>query len=120
MFEFLKIVVPGKRAKPAPKAPQRAQICAVDIDGKRFPIAAITDKGFVATGFDGSLIAGQNARITVVIDDAYAKLQFATTVLVTEAKGERLVTAWNLITPELTETLRKYSQRRKQATVQKS
>lgn len=119
LFDFLKVAVPKGGDKANPKGSQRKPVCAADIDGKRFTIALINDKGFVTAGFDESLITGQHARITVVIDDEHAKLQFTTTVLVTEANAERLVTAWNLITPELTETLRKYSQRRKQANAQK-
>lgn len=109
VFDFLRISV--AQAKPAPVA--KAGKNTVEVDGKRFPIAAITDKGFVADRFDGSLIKGQNARLTISIDDAIARLSFATTVLVTEVKDGRLVAAWNLITPELEETLKKYSQRKK-------
>ena len=39
----------------------------IEFDGKSFPLAAVSHKGFVATGFDGSLIPSQTARITVSI-----------------------------------------------------
>lgn len=111
LLDFLKISVSKGKTVAKPKRANNA----IEVDGKRFPLAAITEKGFVADQFDGSLVKGQNARLTVQVDDEFAKLSFATTVLVTETKDRRLVAAWNLLTPELTDTLRKYGQRKKRA-----
>lgn len=115
MFDFLKIIV-SDRKKPAkaarkPKTPNNL----VSFDGKSFPLLTVTSKGFVAGNFDGSLIKGQAARVTVKLDDSFAKLDFQCSIGVVEAQtGGRLVGEWNLITPELETTLRKYAQLKKQ------
>lgn len=116
LFDFLKITVGGtrkKRAPAKPKKPINTSKNVVEIDGKRFPLAAITDKGFVVGQFDGSLIRGQNAHLTVIVDDELAKLTFTTTVGVTEVKDGKMVAQWNLITPEMANTLRTYNQRKR-------
>lgn len=115
MLDFLKIIVGDRKqpARPARKAKTPNNIVA--FDGKSFPLLTVTSKGFVAGGFDGSLIKGQTARIAVKIDDSFAKLDFQCSIGVVEAKeGGRLVGEWNLITPELENTLRKYAQLKKQ------
>ncbi|MGQ9369838.1 hypothetical protein [Azospirillum sp. ST 5-10] len=117
MFDFLKIIVAdGKAKKPqAAKGAARSANC-IEVDSKSYPLAALTPNGLVATGFDGSLIRGQNARIVVKIDDAYARFSFPATVSVADVKADKLVCEFQILPPELEQTLRKYSQIRKQKT----
>lgn len=115
MFDFLKIIV-SDRKKPVARKPRKLKTPnnVVSFDGKSFPILSVTSKGFMAGNFDGSLIKGQAARITVKLDDSFAKLDFQCSINVVEAQtGGRLVGEWNLITPELENTLRKYTQMKK-------
>ena len=85
LFDFLKVTVADKKtAKPAGRMP----VSVVQCDGKSFPILSLTPKGFVARGFDGSLVVGQNAKVSVRVDDAAGKFTFNATVSVVEIKGD--------------------------------
>ncbi len=116
LFDFLKVTV--KDPKPAPRraAASNAPSSVIEFDGKSFPLGAISHKGFVATGFDGSLIPSQTARITVRIDDACGKFTFSATVTIEEVKGGSVSGAWNMLPTEVEATIRKYLQIRKQKT----
>ncbi len=123
LFDFLKIVVGAKKptkhskntkhGKPAAR-PSASAVSVVEFDGKSFPIAALTTKGFATTSFDGSLIQGQNARVSVRVDDAAGKFTFAATIAVTDTQNGRLVGAWTVLPTEVEDVIRKYSQLRKQ------
>lgn len=113
VFDFLKVVVGGKKPAPAPKRP-RASNSKIEFDGKSFPLAAITDKGFVMTQFDGSLVTGQTARITVKVDDDIGVFSFPATVSINDVSGGKCVGEWTLLTPELANRLKTYAQRRKE------
>ncbi|WP_372398614.1 hypothetical protein ABMY26_18320 [Azospirillum sp. HJ39] len=111
LFDFLKVTVSDKKAaKPAGRLP----VSVVEFDGKCFPIVSLTPKGFVARSFDGSLIAGQNARVSVRVDDASGKFSFSTTVTVVEVKGASLGAAWTLLPADVQAAIHKYAQLRKQ------
>ncbi|SMH58469.1 hypothetical protein [Azospirillum agricola] len=113
LFDFLKITVPAK--KPA-KAPSRLSVSIVEFDGRSFPLAALTTKGFVTKSFDGSLIPGQNARVTVRVDDTAGKFTFSATITVADTAGSKLVGTWTMLPTEVDEVIRKYAQiRGKQA-----
>ncbi|HYH18164.1 MAG TPA: hypothetical protein VD995_06065 [Azospirillum sp.] len=118
ILDFLKITIFDKKSKakpkPGAKRPARTPGNVIEVDSKSFPIAAITTKGFVVTQFDDSLIRGQNARITVKIDDAFAKFSFATTIAVNEVKDGKMVGEWMMLDPQLESTIRKYGQIKKQ------
>lgn len=111
MFDFLKVSV---KAPPAKKAGPKPPNNRIQIDSKSFPINIISTAGLAATGFDGSLVKGQNARVSVVIDDRFAKFSFDSTVTVAEASGERLAVHFGMLTPEIEGLIRKYVQLRKQ------
>jgi len=117
LFDFLKTSVKDKNKKPAgkPGARKPAGGASIAFDGKSFPLAAITAKGFATSSFDGSLISGQNARITVTVDDAYGRFSFTSNVTISEADNAKCVGAWMMITPELEAVIRKYGQNKKAA-----
>lgn len=123
LFDFLKTTVRDKNKKEAAKAaaagkagPRKAGGGSfIAFDGKAFPLAAITTKGFVTANFDASLIAGQNARIAVTVDDSYGRFSFATNVTISEADGKRCVGAWMVLAPDLEAAIRQYGQNRKAA-----
>ncbi|MFL7905200.1 hypothetical protein [Azospirillum argentinense] len=117
LFDFLKVTVKDeKKAAPRRPNPPGGPSNVIEFDGKSFPLAGVSHKGFVATGFDGSLIPSQTARITVRIDDACGKFTFAATVTIEEVKGGSVSGAWNMLPPEVETTIRKYLQIRKQKT----
>lgn len=115
LFDFLKVTVKDEK-KAAPRRASAPASNAIEFDGKSFPLAAVSHKGFVATGFDGSLIPSQTARITVRVDDACGKFTFAATVTIEEVKGGSVSGAWNMLPTEVEATIRKYLQIRKQKT----
>ncbi|MBP2297924.1 hypothetical protein [Azospirillum picis] len=110
LFDFLKVTV---KEKAAPKPAQRP-VSVVEFDGKSFPLLSLTTKGFVARGFDNSLIAGQNARVSVRVDDGGTKFSFVATVSVVEAKGGSLAATWSILPTEVDSAIRHYAQQRKQ------
>ncbi|HRQ83312.1 MAG TPA: hypothetical protein PKZ97_19530 [Azospirillaceae bacterium] len=112
MLDFLKINV--KKAPPKKKGPPKAPNNWVQIDSKSFPLGAITPAGFVATGFDGSLIKGQNAKLIVSVDDQFANFNFAVTVIVIDVAGDKLTGQFGMLPPETETLIRKYAQLRKQ------
>ena len=112
MLDFLKISV--KKAPPKKKGPPKAPNNWVQIDSKSFPLGVVTPSGFVATGFDGSLIKGQNAKLIVAIDDQFAKFNFAVTVIVIDVTGDKLTAQFGMLPQETESLLRKYAQLRKQ------
>lgn len=114
MLDFLKIAV-GAKPPPKKKPPPgyKGGNNVIQVDSKSFPIATITSSGLVATGFDGSLIKGQNARVTISVDDSVGKFSFATTVVVAETSGDKLVVQFGMIPPETEALLKKYAQARK-------
>lgn len=116
VFDFLKITVVDKKKAAAPARGKVSSGSFIEVDSKSFPLAAITTKGFVATGFDDSLIKGQSARITVRVDDNCGKFTFPATIGVNETKDGKLVGEWNMLAPEIEATIRKYTQIRKQKT----
>ncbi|WP_244434237.1 hypothetical protein [Azospirillum sp. B506] len=98
-----------KAAKPAGRMP----ISVIQCDGKSFPIVSLTPKGFVARGFDGSLIVGQNAKVSVRVDDAAGKFTFNATVSVVEIKGDTFGATWSILPTEVDAVIRQYGQQRK-------
>ncbi len=112
VLDFLKVMIADKKKPSSPKGP-RANNSKIEFDGKSFPLAAVTDKGFVATQFDGSLIAGQTARIMVKVDDEIGLFSFPATVAINDASNGKCVGEWTLLTPELASRLKTYAQRRK-------
>ncbi|HYH37340.1 MAG TPA: hypothetical protein VD860_03885 [Azospirillum sp.] len=116
LFDFLKTTVKDKKKAPGkPGARKAAGGSYITFDGKSFPLAAITTKGFVTSSFDGSLIGGQNAKIAVTVDDAYGRFNFACTVMITEANASKCVGAWTMLAPDLEAVIRKYGQNKKAA-----
>lgn len=113
ILDFLKVVVGAKKPVKRKPAPYKGGSNYIQIDSKSFPIALITGSGLVATGFDGSLIKGQNARVTIAVNDSIAKFNFATTVLVTETTGDKLIVQWQMLPPDLEALLKKYAQARR-------
>lgn len=111
MFDFLKVSV---KKEPAKKGGGKTGSNRVQIDSKSFSIGAITPSGFIATSFDGSLVKGQNARLSVFIDDQFAKFNFDATVTVADTSGGVLTVQFGMLSPEIEGMLRKYAQLRKQ------
>lgn len=115
LFDFLKTTVKNQKTQAKPGARKAAAGSFISFDGKSFPLAAITTKGFATSSFDGSLIAGQNAKIAVTVDDAYGRFNFACTVMISEASTSKCVGAWTMLAPDLEAVIRKYGQNRKAA-----
>ena len=115
LFDFLKVTVHDKK-KPAPARRADAPGNCIEFDGKSFPLAAINSKGFVASGFDGSLIKSQNARITVRVADPFGNFTFQTTVGISEVKDGKVSGEWGMLPTDVDATIRKYVQVRKQKT----
>lgn len=111
LFDFLKTTVKSPTKKPGAAGGRKGG--SIVVDGKSFPLSVITPKGFATSGFDGSLIAGQNARITVTVDDSYGRFGFSTTVIVSEADNTKCVGAWMMLAPEHEAAIRKYNQNKK-------
>lgn len=111
MLDFLKISVKKEPVKKGPPKPPNNQ---VQIDSKSFPLGAITVSGLVATGFDGSLVKGQNAKLSVSVDDQFAKFNFSATVTVLDAAGGKLTAQFGMLPTETEALIRKYAQLRKQ------
>ncbi|RJF84236.1 hypothetical protein D3877_06580 [Azospirillum cavernae] len=106
LFDFLKVAVKDKK----PAKPARMAVSVIEFDGRSFPIAALTTKGFATKAFDGSLIQGQNARVTVRVDDPAGKFSFAATIAVTDTQGGKLVGVWTMLPTEVEDVIRKYAQ----------
>ncbi len=115
MFDFLKVSV-GDKKKPAAARRADAPGSCIEFDGKSFPLASINSQGFVATGFDGSLIVKQTARITVRVADPYGNFTFPVTVGITDVRDGRVAGAWSMLPADVEATIRKYAQLRKQKT----
>ncbi|WP_448207651.1 hypothetical protein [Azospirillum sp. sgz302134] len=113
VFDFLKVTVQEKR-KPAP-AQRGGPGSAIEFDGKSFPLAVINTQGFVATNFDGSLIKGQNARITVRVADQFGNFTFQTTAGISEVKDGKVAGNWSVLPADVDAAIRKYAQARKKA-----
>ncbi|CAO3421022.1 hypothetical protein [Azospirillum endophyticum] len=110
LFDFLKVAVNDKKpAKPAARMP----VSVIQCDGKSFPILSLTPKGFVARGFDGSLVVGQNAKVSVRVDDPAGKFTFNATVSVVEIKGDTVGATWTILPTEIDAVIRRYAQLRK-------
>jgi|GEM_PF-2116368 len=116
MFDWLKVFVGGGKTKPKKamgRKPVEAQNRLV-VDSRNYPITDISPKGVVAGDFDGSLVQGQNAKVTVVLNDACGKVSFATTVVVDEAKeGGYLRCSWGVLPLEVDSALKTWLQRRR-------
>jgi len=113
LFDFLKIFVRDKKASGKKPAARKAGGSTIEVDSKSFPLAAITTKGFVATQFDDSLIAGQNARITVKVDDAFGRFSFPASVVINDVKDGKCVGAWMMLAPEFETAIRQHAQKKK-------
>ncbi|BAI71703.1 hypothetical protein AZL_010650 [Azospirillum sp. B510] len=111
LFDFLKVTVTDKKAADPPA--RRMPISVIQCDGKSFPIVSLTAKGFVARGFDGSLVVGQNAKVSVRVDDADGKFTFNATVSVVEIKGDTVGAIWSILPTDVDAVIRQYAQRRK-------
>jgi hypothetical protein len=111
MFDFLKTTV--KKETPKKAAPKAADN-RVQIDSKSFPLGAVTPSGFVVTGFDGSLIKGQNARVSISVNDQFAKFAFDSTVVVADVAGDKMTAQFGMLPPEIEDLIRKYAALRKQ------
>lgn len=110
VLDFLKVAVSDRKSGPKPKAPRNV----VRVDSKEFPLAVLMPHGFVATGFDDSLVKGQTAKVTISIDDSLARFSFSATVGVAEAKGGRLAAEFNILAPDTVDLIKKYNQLKKQ------
>lgn len=115
LFDFLKVTVQDKK-KPARRgaAPGSGPGSSIEVDGKSFPLASINSRGFVATGFDGSLVARQTARITVRVADPFGNFTFPATVGITDVKDGQVTGEWSMLPADVDATIRKYAQLRKQ------
>ena len=111
LFDFLKTTVKDKRKPAVGRSPQNAS--CIEVDSRSYPLSSINGRGFVASQFDGVLVQGQNARISVKVKDDIATFSFTTTVTITGVKDGSLVGEWMMLPPELEQTIRKYNQRHK-------
>ena len=86
----------------------------MQIDSKSFALGAITPSGFVVTGFDGSLIKGQNAKVGISVNDQFAKFAFDATVVVADVAGDKMTAQFGMLSPDMEGLIRKYVALRKQ------
>lgn len=112
-FDFLKVIV---NDKPKKSLPEKAKLTNfVSFDGKSFPITQLTHRGFAVSRFDGSLIKGQKAHITLTVNDQIARFSLTNAVLVVDVTDDRMVAEFNLLTPDMENLLKRYAERRKKA-----
>jgi len=110
LLDFLKVSVTDKRGKP--KAPAHAG-ARVIVDSRAYPIASIGPRAFAVDGFDGSLVAGQKAKITISVDEPNCRFTLPLTVEITEVKGPRMTGEFGVLTPETEQLLKRYADIRK-------
>ncbi len=115
MLDWLKdLVAPRRRAVSKPAVKQANNY--VRIDNRNYTLRDINKNGFVAQNFDGSLIVDQSAKILVVIDDAYGKFQFSSTVTITQiANNQDFAGVWGILPVEVDAVIGRYLQNRRAA-----
>ncbi len=121
LFDFLKISVKDKNApakastKPLTKPNKGKSVGTAQFDSKSYPLLSISIKGFVITEFDDSLIAGQNARTTITVDDQFGRFSFTTNIGVDAVEGDKCACTWVMLGPDEGAAIRKYVQNKKAA-----
>lgn len=110
VLDFLKVSVVDKRERPKAAAHAGAR---VTVDSRAYPIASIGVRGFSVDGFDGSLIAGQRAKVTVSVDEPNCRFNLPLTVEITEVKGTRMTAEFGVLSPETEQLLKRYAEIRK-------
>jgi len=109
MFEWLKEIVHEK--KPAtPKKGAPVPDSHIKVDSRCYPLVNLNAKGFMAGDFDASLAVGQNAAITVVVNDRWGKFSFNARCSITAAdpKG-RFGGSFAILPPDVEQALIKYA-----------
>ncbi|MBI1208102.1 MAG: hypothetical protein GC191_12535 [Azospirillum sp.] len=122
MFEWLKVTIGSDKTKPAAKRPgsKPPSPNQIKIDSRLYPLTELKRDGIVASKFDGSLIAGQRAQITVMVDDRWGKFTFDTKVVVnTSVSGDTLSGSWTMLPPEVETVIGQYLKNRRQAAAAK-
>lgn len=117
VFDFLKVTVYDK--KPAAEAKAKRPVknpgkpgSFLNVDSKSFPIAALNHQGVVVSGFDGSLIVGQKAHVTVSINEPDFQFQLSTAVMVSNVSGDRMAAEFSVLSLETEKRLRQYAERK--------
>jgi hypothetical protein len=112
LLDFLKVTVHDKPAarKAKPSGPRTGSFLVVD--NRKYPLVAIGPRGLAAAKFDGSLIVGQKAHVTIALDDEVCQLSFQTAVLVTDVKGDRVACEFSILPPETEKLLKQYAERK--------
>jgi len=108
MFEWLKEIVYEKKKKPAGKAAVSGS--QILVDSRSYPLVNLSAKGFMAGGFDPSLAVGQNAQISVVVNDSWGKFTFTARCTITAADANgRFGGSFLILPPEIEQVLGKYA-----------
>lgn len=109
MLEWLKDIVYEKR-KPAPKKAQAVPDSHIKVDSRVYPLVSLTNKGFTAGEFDTSMAVGQNASITVVVNDRWGKFSFNARCTITAGEPNgRFGGAFAILPPEVDQVIAKYA-----------
>lgn len=110
MFDFLKVTVVDKaeKAKAGPHTGAR-----VHVDSRSYPIAAIGPRGFTVEGFDGSLVAGQKAKVTISVDEPKCRFTLPVNVMISSVEGSRMSGEFSVLPPETERLLKQYADIRK-------
>jgi hypothetical protein len=111
MFDFLKVTVQDKK-KSGPAKPALKPGAFVHVDSKSFPIALLNQKGFVVNNFDGGLIPGQTAHISVTVNEPGVQISIKTSVVVTDTSNGRMAAEFGILPVDTEKTLRAYYERR--------
>lgn len=117
VFDFLKVTIYDKKPESRKKASGPAKNpgkpgAFLNVDSKSFPIAALSQKGVVVTGFDDSLIVGQKAHVTVSVNEPDFQLSISTAVLVSNISGDRMAAEFSVLPVETEKRLRQYAERK--------
>lgn len=114
MFDWLKVIVPSKKE---PAKPASRESSVIRIDSRSYPLASLSKKGFVANGFDETVIEGQTAKIVVDVNDRWGKFAFKASVTIDQIVRERKQFAGNfqILPPEVEAALGRYAQLKKAA-----
>ena len=112
MLDFLKTLVAEKKAPPKPKA----ESAVIKVDSRSYPLVTLNAKGLVAANHDASIAEGQQALITVAVDDRWGKFSFDTRVTITSVNANKQFGAsFGILSLEIEKVLAAYAKNRKAA-----
>ena len=110
MFEWLKEIVYEKK-KPVAKTGKAVNSGShILVDSRSYPLVNLSPKGFMGGDFDSSMAVGQNAQISIVVNDTWGKFTFSARCTITAADANgRFGGSFLILPPEIEQVLGKYA-----------